>query len=692
MLKPPTEAPSRSLKDAVAKARSQTLNQAGGAMIALSELARSLELVDIARLLKEIRDCMASDSFNLMVVGRFKNGKSTLVNALLGRPTLPVPELERHGGTGPMPVDDMPATATLTRVVYSERPYVRRWNFDGTSEQWTLTRYLEESTVRANPVETEAFFAPIREFEFGYPCSLCKPGITLIDSPGTFDTPQRTFVTTEAAKKCDAAIVVYRSDVIAGCDEMQFVDEAILGSGTTRIFTVINVMKKIRDLQKFKSFAWHRLVNKSMPGPDYAGQDLVQYGIYMVDALEAEQGSLSGDHDMIARSGLGLLEDHMGRFLATDRHLVHIQKYVNRALNEAVSLERLARKRQAALHTDSERLQQRLTEIQPQLEAIRQRRNHLDRIFLRYQELATSEVFLSFQGLVNSLRKTLADDLKTVELRCMESWWAQATSIFRRKQLASELRGITQELVKTRMQQWAEEPDCPGGAQAVLRRHVADLLDEVTEEVAQIDRGFQQINLTVNGPGTLAQGDLQPISIQERLAAGALGLIVGDMSSLFGVGGGGLPSVGANLAGQVGAVALLWATGLAGGPLFIPVVVIGGLLGSIVGGKMTIITRLKAMVAEEACNTLAEQGATIRKEELTRALASSFQELQEQVMRSVNAVIAAEESNLHSILDDCKRSQAEKLRLADSLESAIQKIRAHKKELEASLVLASQAC
>jgi len=681
---------SRSLRDAVSQARSQTMEQAGNAMLALSELARNLKMDETAKGFNEIREGLANDSFNLMVVGRFKNGKSTLVNSLLGRPTVPVPGLP--GGTGPMPVDDLPATATLTRVVYSERPYVRRWNFDGTSEQWPMAKYLEESTVRANPVETEEFFSPIREFEFGYPSSLCKPGITLIDSPGTFDTPQRTIVTTEAVKRSDAAIVVYRSDVIAGSDETQFVDDAILGSGTTRIFTVINIMKEIRDLEKFKRFAWHRLVNRSQPGPEYCGQDLAQHGIYLVNALQAEHGSLNGDRDRVVRSGLGLLESDIGRFLAKDRHLVHIQKFVNRAISEARSLEKLATQRQAALHTDTERLRQRLAEVKPQLEVIRRRRANLERIFVRYQQMATSEVFLSFRNMVNSLRTTLPTELDQVKLPCMEGWMAQATSIFRQKQLAKELREAAQTIVTRKLKDWAQDPQCPNGAQASLRRHASDMLDEVTEEVAQIDRGFQQINLTVSGPGTLGQGDLQVISLQERLAAGALGLIVGDLSALFGAGGGGLPSVGANLAGQLGAAALLWATGLAGGPLFIPAVVIVGWLGSIVGSKFTIVSRLKAKVAEEACKALAEQAASTREEELGRAVASTFGELQQLVMVEVDAAITAEEAGLQAIIDDCERSHSDKLRLAESLESAIQKARAQKKELEASLVLATQAC
>ena len=227
------------LKDMLEQAREQLVNQAGGAMDSLVAIATSLDMKETAARVKKTSDRLKSDTFNLIVIGRFKNGKSTMMNALLGKPTVPVQEMDGNGG-GPMPVDDLPCTATLTSIRYSEKPYVRVWRFDGKSEDWSLSKYLRESSVRGNEEENEKIFKDIRGFDVGFPAELCKSGVTLMDSPGLDDVPQRTEVTRQAVDQCDAAIVIYRSDVCAGQGEREFVSGVLATTGT-RVFTLINM-------------------------------------------------------------------------------------------------------------------------------------------------------------------------------------------------------------------------------------------------------------------------------------------------------------------------------------------------------------------------------------------------------------------------------------------------------------------
>ena len=204
----------------------------------LAAIAAGLDMKETTARLELTAERLASDTFQIIVTGRFKNGKSTLLNALLGRTTCQVPELGL--GRGPMPVGELPCTATLTSIRYAERPSVRAWAFDGTCEEWSLEKYQREGTVRQSENETREFFRSIREFEMAFPAELCQSGVTLIDSPGTDDIPERTEVTRQAIGRCDAAIVVYRSDILAGEDERKFVRETLLRSGT-RLFTVVNM-------------------------------------------------------------------------------------------------------------------------------------------------------------------------------------------------------------------------------------------------------------------------------------------------------------------------------------------------------------------------------------------------------------------------------------------------------------------
>ena len=58
--------------------------------------------------LGEIRDVIVSHHFSAAVVGEFKKGKSSLINALLGQKVLPS--------------DTRPTTATLNRITYGSAP------------------------------------------------------------------------------------------------------------------------------------------------------------------------------------------------------------------------------------------------------------------------------------------------------------------------------------------------------------------------------------------------------------------------------------------------------------------------------------------------------------------------------------------------------------------------------------------
>ncbi len=58
--------------------------------ILISEIAADLKERDILSGLTELRDKIVSGRFYLVVIGLFKRGKSTLINALIGQEIAPV--------------------------------------------------------------------------------------------------------------------------------------------------------------------------------------------------------------------------------------------------------------------------------------------------------------------------------------------------------------------------------------------------------------------------------------------------------------------------------------------------------------------------------------------------------------------------------------------------------------------------
>src|SRR5437588_492271 len=94
-----------------------------------------------------------------------------------------------------------------------------------TAELQKIRQSLETETVRPHCKENKKAFNDVLQFELGFPVELCKAGITLLDSPGRDDDLDRNMMVDEAIGSCDAAVVVYRSDVFGGMSELNDVME-----------------------------------------------------------------------------------------------------------------------------------------------------------------------------------------------------------------------------------------------------------------------------------------------------------------------------------------------------------------------------------------------------------------------------------------------------------------------------------
>ena len=110
---------------------------------------------------------LAEDRFNLAVLGQFKRGKSSLMNAIIGRDLLP---------TGVLPL-----TSVVTTLCYGpiERLLITR-------RDWTLTQELpladlsDYVTERGNPGNEKGVLTAQVEV----PVSFLRRGLHFIDTPG----------------------------------------------------------------------------------------------------------------------------------------------------------------------------------------------------------------------------------------------------------------------------------------------------------------------------------------------------------------------------------------------------------------------------------------------------------------------------------------------------------------------------
>ncbi len=665
-----------SLKDSLDAARQALIAKAGAPMTGVAQVAASLGLTDAADRAGNARKSLEKDSFQLIVVGRFKNGKSTFLNALLGRPTVAVPQLP--SGRGPMPTDDLPCTATLTSISYSDKPYVKLWRFDGTSETWDLAKYLREATVKEDEEATQRFFQDIRQFEVGFPAELCRAGVTMLDSPGLDDVPHRTAVTTQAVRSCDAAIVVYRHDVFAGQSERAFVDEHLHSTGT-RVFTVVNLFNSREPDERLNGLVWNRLVKETGRGPAYApGADLGKHGIYYVNAAAAEKGKLGGDAGALARSRLPAFEARLADFLLHERHRVHFERWVRASDQVAAYIEQQITQREAGLKADQLRIQTAAEKVKPRLAEIEARRARLPAIIARHRRTAVLALPQSFRRMVDQLRRDLPDLLYNEPLPSERF----GLNVLNMKTLAREANQICMRITAERFADWGE-----GEAVRVVGEVLELLTEEIRSEVTQIEESFHRIQYDLTGWTPPTVDVSRAASMADRVVSVVAGVVLlNPVAALGGATVGWRGAVGA-IGGTVAAKVALVALGLGASTIALPAIVVGAVLAGIVGGGIGVVKKIKTRVLKAVLEGTDEGGRPLkdcrgslaqepdaRAPQIEEQTTEAFDRLETEIAKAVAAEVAGEEESIRRVIDEGQRSAAEKANLLAALADAARKV------------------
>ena len=138
-----------------------------------------------------------SQRFRVAVVGEFSQGKSTLLNALLGEEV--------------QPVRAIPCSGTITILRYGQRKQVICRYKDGRQEEISINEYKTKASIpkaaAVNNYGDELASSEIEELIFEHPdLELCKSGVEILDSPGLNEHPDRTAITERLLKDTDAAL------------------------------------------------------------------------------------------------------------------------------------------------------------------------------------------------------------------------------------------------------------------------------------------------------------------------------------------------------------------------------------------------------------------------------------------------------------------------------------------------------
>lgn len=253
---------------------------------------------------------ISQNHFYLVVLGQFKRGKTTFLNALLGEDLLPAGVL--------------PLTAVLTLIRHGPRKQMNVIFNDDRRQEIQPHELVEFIAEQNNPGNVKQ----VRYVEIVHPSPLLCDGLVLVDTPGVGSLFQHnTEVTRQFIPKIDAAVLVISTDPPITQTEYEFLGDVV--RHVEKVLIVLNKTDRVRetDLREMVGYT------KAVIGSKFPDQHVQ---LLPLSALLALEGKKNGDDETVGRSGIRELERALATFLVHERSNV-LQKQTRRRVGNLIS-------------------------------------------------------------------------------------------------------------------------------------------------------------------------------------------------------------------------------------------------------------------------------------------------------------------------------------------------------------------
>lgn len=270
------------------------------------QLAQDRGCKEAEQAYRDLQVRLAEDRFNLAVVGQFKRGKSSLMNALIGRDLLP---------TGLLPL-----TSAITTLRYGpqESVVLRRkgWVLE---QEIPLEQLAEYITEQGNPGNEKG----VIEARVELPAPFLRRGLHFVDTPGVGSAQTANTETTYAfLPQADAVIFVTSVEAPLSEVEESFLRD--IRQHVRRLFIVVNKIDLLAAHERTQVLAYARAVLTRTLGTEPR--------VYPVSARQALAARLRGDDADLQASGLTELETELAAFLSLESGPTFLVSILDRAL------------------------------------------------------------------------------------------------------------------------------------------------------------------------------------------------------------------------------------------------------------------------------------------------------------------------------------------------------------------------
>lgn len=485
-----------------------------------------LDFISDANALAERASDIEKGIFNMIVLGEFKHGKSTLLNSMLGGKVLPAKAT--------------PCTAIITILVYGDNDKVALYESDRDNPKiLTWEEFKGEFQLKHQDQETldqQGYVDRFSKIEYAQIEShnrLCDNGVRLIDSPGLRENAARTKVTTKFLKQSQAIIFVLNATQILSEDERDFIENYFEPGQVNNVFFVVNRINLVEkedvdDIKQFvKSFLKDYFINQR---GDFDEQ-LYNSRVFFVNAKGALDARMNkADDAVLYSSGVSELEKELERYLASPEKTTALFESKVQLLASIISqsCEKITQQN-LALEQPLSKLEEQRHQTVEMLEELEENKKEIERTIMMHGGMIKNKVYNNLITYIDEMKDSWDVDsqkyIKIDEVNLVNAVKSIASSKAKQK-IFNAIERESKGYIGIKLQQWSETI-----VPILIQDDIKQMLEEVESQVGEFELKLDKIKTIFAGGKAEDVVDIDDKKVQRIIQ---FVLSFGDASSMTG--------------------------------------------------------------------------------------------------------------------------------------------------------------
>ena len=595
------------------------------------------DLTTISELLGSIETQLANDKLNVLVMGKFSSGKSTFLNALMGRKLLPAKA--------------KPTTAIIGEITYSETPGATLYpKKTGTKpqdisidelEKYVTIETMENEKDEKDPPRKESLYSKV---EIRYPLSICEKGIKLVDSPGLDDPTSHDDITTDYLPKADTIIYCMNAQQPFSMKDKTVI-ESLNGMGYKSIIFVLTYFDTVEysDEMAGTNNADDIKVTYTRLLKHYT--DLGNDGIFFVGSLPALTGKEKNNQVLLEKSHFIPLETKLENVLFNQKGRLKLAKAYSTIKRVNIDTRRFIADSIDLATADQTQIGNKLNDAQEKLNIAQKRASLISQNFDAGAKSVVDDSEDKARAFIN---QELLPNIKTW---IMEAETQTSITVWHPKESAKQFSEECLDHLKVKIEgvtgNWLNNEFTPN----FLRPRIEALANEQQVNINTLEEDLKSIRADLS---------LSPIEIEDetpstggRVGSSIVGLLTGGVAG--GVAGAlvGPESIIPGIVAQVTGAIVLYIISLftpVGWVAAIVTVVVASIVGG-VWGWSNVGEKAKKKIAEQA-----REGIQNSSEDIIDGITSKVQEIVDTISKIIKDSFNEPISEYRALVDKAQQN------------------------------------